>query len=364
MTFPIILAVGKIHYNKKKDRKNEVFIMYSFRNDYSECCHPTILQRIVSIQTEANAGYGMDPYCQSAADKIRQVIRCPEAAVHFLVGGTQTNMTVIDSILRPFQAVIAADSGHINVHETGAIEGTGHKVLTAPAADGKLTPALIRSVLDAHTDEHMVQPKMVYISDSTELGTIYTKEELTAISALCRKRSLCLFLDGARLGAALCAPGNDLSWEDLPRLCDVFYIGGTKNGALMGEAVVFSNLPLAEDFRFQIKHRGGMLAKGFLLGINFDTLFTDDLYMDLARHAQSMAARLKTGLTERGIPMLVDSPTNQVFPILPNTMLETFSRDFTYEVWGTVDEEHTCIRLVTSWATTEEAVDAVLNALI
>ena len=337
--------------------------MYSFRNDYSQCCHPAILNRLVDLGPEANPGYGCDGYCRSAADKIRQAIHCPEAAVHFLVGGTQTNMTVIDSALRPFQAVIAAASGHINVHETGAIEGTGHKVLAAEAADGKLTPALIQRILDGHTDEHMVQPKMVYLSNSTELGTIYTKAELTAIYDLCRANNLYLFIDGARLGAALCAKGNDLTMADLPRLCDVFYIGGTKNGALMGEAVVISHPALAEDFRYQIKHRGGMLAKGFLLGINFDTLFTDDLYMELARHAQTLADCLRRGLAECQIPLLVDSPTNQIFPVLPNTMLETLSQDFSYEVWGKVDEKHTCIRLVTSWATTEETVDAFLQAV-
>lgn len=313
--------------------------------------------------TESNPGYGCDYYCRLAADKIRQAIACPQAAVHFLVGGTQTNMTIIDAALRPFQAVIAASTGHINVHETGAIEGTGHKVVTVEAADGKLTPALIQNVLDAHTDEHMVQPKMVYISNSTELGTIYTKAELTAISHLCRANGLYLFLDGARLGAALCAEGNDLTLEDLPRLCDVFYIGGTKNGALMGEAVVISHPTLAEDFRYQIKHRGGMLAKGFLLGINFDTLFTDDLYMKLARHAARLASRLRAGLKELQIPLLVDSPTNQIFPVLPNTLIKALDQDFSYEIWGKVDDDHTCIRLVTSWATTEEAIDAFLQAI-
>ncbi len=337
--------------------------MYSFQNDYSECCHPAILNRLVALGTEANPGYGCDNYCRSAADKIRKAIDFPEASIHFLVGGTQTNMTVIDSALRPFQAVIAASTGHINVHETGAVEGTGHKVLTVEAANGKLTPALIQSVLDAHTDEHMVQPKMVYISNSTELGTIYTKAELTAISELCHAKGLYLFLDGARLGAALCAEGNDLTMADLPRLCDVFYIGGTKNGALMGEAVVITHPVLAEDFRYQIKHRGGMLAKGFLLGINFDTLFTDDLYMELARHAQSLATRLRLGLMDRQIPLLVDSPTNQIFPVLPNTVIDELSHDFSYEIWGKVDEDHTCIRLVTSWATTEETVDAFLQAI-
>lgn len=337
--------------------------MYSFRNDYSECCHPAILNRLCALQNEANPGYGTDHYCQSAAQKIREAILCPEAAVHFLIGGTQTNMTIIDSALRPFQAVIAADSGHINVHETGAIEGTGHKVLTAHSEDGKLTPAMIQSLLNSHTDEHMVQPKMVYLSDSTELGTIYTKAELTAISQLCHQNDLYLFLDGARLGAALCAPGNDLTMADLPRLCDVFYIGGTKNGALMGEAVVIVNPVLAEDFRYQIKHRGAMLAKGFLLGITFDTLFTDGLYGKLAEHAQKMAARLRHGLMEQGIPFLADSPTNQIFPVFSNNVLKQLCAQFSYEIWGTVDSEHTCIRLVTSWATAEEAVDAFLQAV-
>lgn len=337
--------------------------MYSFRNDYSECCHPAILERLSALGTEANPGYGTDSYCATAADKIRRLIRCPEAAVHFLMGGTQANMTVIDALLRPFEAVIAAESGHINVHETGAVEGTGHKVLTAASYDGKLTPAMILRILDSHTDEHMVKPRMVYLSDSTELGTIYKRRELEAISALCHERGLLLFLDGARIGAALCARGNDLTFADLPRLCDVFYIGGTKNGALFGEAVVFGDPKLARDFRFQVKHRGGMLAKGFLLGLNFDVLFTDNLYMRLAQQAQRMAVRLRDGLAARGVSFLVDSPTNQLFPVFSNEELATFTQDFSYEISGAVDETHTCIRLVTSWATTEETVDAFLAAV-
>lgn len=337
--------------------------MYSFRNDYSECCHPAILDRLASLGIQANPGYGTDSYCTVAADKIRQVIQCPQAAIHFLVGGTQANMTVIDALLRPFQAVIAADSGHINVHETGAVEGTGHKVLTAPSKDGKLTPAMIQDILTRHADEHMVKPKLVYLSNSTELGTIYTRKELQAIRDLCRENQLLLFLDGARLGAALCAEGNDLSFADLPQLCDVFYIGGTKNGALFGEAVVFADPRLAEDFRFQIKHRGGMLAKGFLLGLNFDVLFTDNLYMELARAAHRQAVRLREGLKAQGIPFLVDSPTNQLFPIFPDKELPALAQAFSYEVSGRVDETHTCIRLVTSWATPDEAVDAFLAAV-
>lgn len=337
--------------------------MYSFRNDYSECCHPAVLQRLTDLGTQANPGYGADRYCAMAADKIRRIIERPQACVHFLTGGTQANMTVIDALLRPFEAVIAADSGHINVHETGAVEGTGHKVLTAPAADGRLTPAMIREILARHTDEHMVKPRLVYLSDSTELGTIYTRAELEAISQLCHENGLLLFLDGARLGAAFCAEGNDVTFADLPRLCDVFYIGGTKNGALFGEAVVFADPRLAENFRFQIKHRGGMLAKGFLLGLNFDVLFTDGLYMELARAAHRQAARLRRGLLKRGVPFLVDSPTNQLFPVFPNEELPALARDFSYEVSGLVDETHTCIRLVTSWATTDEAVDAFLAAV-
>lgn len=337
--------------------------MYSFRNDYSECCHPAILERIASLGTEANAGYGTDPYCAAAADKIRAAIACPEAAVHFLVGGTQTNMTIIDTALRPFEAVIAAQTGHINTHETGAVEGTGHKVLTAASKDGKLTPEMISSVLSAHTDEHMVKPRMVYLSDSTELGTIYTRAELTAISQFCHSHGLYLFLDGARLGAALACRENDLTLPDLARLCDVFYIGGTKNGALFGEAVVILHPVIAADFRYQMKHRGGMLAKGYLLGLNFDTLFTDGLYLQLAAAAYEKAVHLREGLIARQVPLYVDSPTNQLFPVFSNVKLQALGKDFIYEVWGKVDEEHTAIRLVTSWATTDEAVKAFLAAI-
>ncbi len=338
-------------------------MMYSFQNDYSECCHPSILERLASLGTQAFPGYGTDEIYAAAAAKIREAVGCPEAAVHFLIGGTQTNLIIIDAFLRPWEAVIAADSGHINIHETGAVEGTGHKVLTAPTEDGKLTPAMIDGICRAHTDEHMVRPQMVYLSDSTELGTIYTKAELEAIHDLCRNRGLYLFLDGARLGAALCAEGNDLALTDLPRLCDVFYIGGTKNGAMFGEAVVIPDPSLLPDFRYQLKHRGGMLAKGFLLGVNFDVLFTDGLYMRLAAQADRMAARLKEGLVRLQIPMLVDAPANQLFPVLPNSWVDKLRRDFAFEVWGPAETGHTCIRLTTSWATSEEAVNALLSAL-
>ncbi len=337
--------------------------MRSFRNDYSQACHPAILERLASLGTEAVAGYGTDPYCRSAADRIRTVIGDPEAEVSFLVGGTQTNMIVIDTLLRPYQAVICASTGHINVHETGAVEGMGHKVLTAETPDGKLTPDRIQALVDAHTDEHMVQPGMVYVSDSTELGTIYTKAELTAIRACCDRNGLYLFLDGARLGAALCAEGNDLAFTDFPKLCDVFYIGGTKNGALMGEAVVFANTALAKDFRYEMKHRGGMLAKGFLLGINFDVLFTDGLYLALAQAAHEKAVRLKEGLTRQGVRLLVDSPTNQIFPVVPDGAVQKLAGNFDFELWGSAGEGQTCIRLVTSWATTDEDVDAFLEAV-
>ncbi len=337
--------------------------MYSFQNDYSQCCHPAILKRLASLGTQAFSGYGTDEICASAADKIRKTVGCPQAAVHFLTGGTQTNMIVIDALLRPWEAVIAADSGHIHVHETGAVEGTGHKVLTARTKDGKLTPSMIEEICRRHTDEHMVRPRMVYLSDSTELGTIYTKAELTAIHELCRRRELYLFLDGARLGAALCAETNDLAFTDLPRLCDVFYIGGTKNGAMLGEAVVIPDPSLFPDFRYQLKHRGGMLAKGFLLGVNFDVLFTDSLYMQLAAQADRMASRLREGLIRLQIPMFVDAPANQLFPVLPNSWVDELQESFTFEVWSPAGPDRTCIRLTTSWATDEAAVDALLTAL-
>jgi threonine aldolase len=286
----------------------------------------------------------------------------PEADVHFLVGGTQANLVTIASFLAPYEAVIAAQTGHVNVHETGAIEATGHKVCVAHSPDGKLTPALVESVVNAHSSEHMVLPRMVYISDSTEIGTIYTKAELEALRRCCKQHDLLLFLDGARLGSALTAPGNDLTLRDLAALTDAFYIGGTKNGALIGEAlVVTASNP---HFRWHMKQRGAVLAKGRLLGVQFKALLENGLYFDIARHANEMAYRLRDGVAALGYPFPVASPTNQQFPVLPNTVVEELrARGYDFEIQEVVDTDHTCVRFVTSWATPVEAVDAFLKDL-
>ncbi len=337
--------------------------MYSFNNDYSEGAHPRILQALAETNLEQNNGYSQDRHTARAAELIRAEAGCPGADVHILVGGTQTNSAVIAAALRPHQAVIAASTGHINVHETGAVEASGHKVLTRPAGDGKLTPALIREVLAAHTDEHMVQPKMVYISDSTEIGTLYTKAELEALSLCCRQNGLWLFLDGARLGAALTSPANDLTMADIAALTDVFYIGGTKNGALFGEALVIVNDALKADFRYLIKQRGAMLAKGWLLGIQFEELFRGRLFYELAAHANAMAARLRGALSERGYEFAYPPQTNQLFPIFTDEMIERLGRDFLFMPDKRIDENHQSVRLVTSWATTEAGVEEFIRAL-
>ncbi len=337
--------------------------MYSFNNDYSEGAHPRILQALAETNLEQNNGYSQDCHTAHAAELIRAEAGCPDAEVHILVGGTQTNSAVIAAALRPYQAVLAAATGHINVHETGAVEASGHKVLTRPAADGKLTPALIREVLNTHTDEHMVQPKMVYISDSTEIGTLYTKAELEALSHCCRQNGLWLFLDGARLGAALTSPANDLTMADIAALTDVFYIGGTKNGALFGEALVIVNDALKSDFRYLIKQRGAMLAKGWLLGIQFEELFRDRLFYDLAAHANAMAARLRDALTERGYEFAYPPQTNQLFPIFTDERIKKLGRDFLFMPDKRIDEKHKSVRLVTSWATTEAGVEDFIRAL-
>lgn len=337
--------------------------MYSFTNDYSEGAHPRILQAMMEANLTQNTGYSLDSHTARAVQLIREEIQCPEADVHITVGGTQTNLLVISAALRPYQAVISAATGHINVHETGAIEATGHKVLAMETADGKLTPALIQKALDIHTDEHMVQPKMVYISNSTEVGTQYTKAELEAISRICRLKGLYLFMDGARMGSALTSPANDLTLADIAALTDAFYIGGTKNGALFGEAVVILREELKPDFRFMIKQRGAMMAKGWLLGIQFEELFQNNLFYDLAAHANAMAQKLRDAITACGFPFASDSQTNQLFPIFPDELIRELGKDFTFEMNTRVDHTHSCIRLVTSWATTEEGVSQFMQAL-
>ena len=337
--------------------------MYSFRNDYSEGAHPRVLQALADTNDVQTAGYGTDPYCAAAADTIRRLCAAPDAAVHFLVGGTQANLVTIDAFLQSYEAVIAAQTGHVSTHETGAIEATGHKVCTVESADGKLTPALVESVLAQHNGtEHMVLPRLVYISDTTEIGTLYTKTELTALRRCCDQHGLLLYLDGARLGSALTAPGNDLTLPDLAALTDGFTIGGTNNGALFGEALVLTH-PLPH-FRWHMKQRGAVLAKGRLLGIQFQALLEDSLYFDLARHANDLAFRLRDGIAALGYPFPVSSPSNQQFPVLPNAAVARLQElGYEFEIDHPVDANHTCIRLVTSWATPDAAVEDFLRDL-
>ena len=338
--------------------------MILFQCDYNEGAHPRILERLIATNMEQTVGYGEDEYCARAAGKIRKACGNEALAVHFLVGGTQTNMTVIDAALRSHQGVLCAVSGHINVHETGAVESCGHKVLGLPSADGKITAAQVESACLAHINdssfEHMVQPKMVYISNPTELGTIYSKQELTALSETCRKYGLYLFMDGARLGYGLASGENDLTLKDIAGLCDVFYIGGTKIGALFGEAVVIGNEELAKDFRYIIKQKGGMLAKGRLLGIQFDTLFTDGLYEEISAHAIKMADRLRAAFDEKGYPYLVANSTNQIFPIIPDAELAVLGKEFGHCYQERVDETHSAVRFCTSWSTKAEDVDVLI----
>ncbi len=337
--------------------------MIYFNNDYAEGCHEKVLEAIVSTNMDQTPGYGEDAYCSQAAQKIRKLCDREDVAVHFLVGGTQANLTVIDAALRPHQGALCAQSGHIHVHETGAVEATGHKVLTVPSPDGKITAAQVVQVVQAHradaSFEHTVQPKLVYISNPTELGTLYTLAELSALSEACHDLGLYLFLDGARLGYGLAAKGNNVTLSDIARLCDVFYIGGTKVGALFGEAVVIPNQDLAQDFRYLIKQHGGMLAKGRLLGVQFDALMTDNLYFDIAGQADRLADRLRDTIQELGYPFLVPGITNQIFPILPDSLLDELAKTYVFCEQERIDETHRAVRLCTSWATSEENVAAL-----
>lgn len=337
--------------------------MYSFKNDYSEGAHPNILKALVESNMEQTEGYGEDCYTKEAIDLLKAKFNCPKAHIHMLCGGTQTNLTAISAFLRPHEAAIAANTGHVLVHETGAIEATGHKVISVKVDDGKLKVEHIKNILEEHTDEHMVKPKMVYISNPTEIGTIYKKEELNNLSVFCKKKGLILYVDGARLGSALCSEENDIEPSELAALVDAFYIGGTKNGALIGEALVICNDLLKEDFRFHIKQKGGLLAKGRLIGIQFLELFKDNTYFELASHANEMATLLKKGIQNCGYKFWIDSPTNQIFPILPNDLIDRLSKEYSFYVWSKVDDENSAIRLVTSWATKEEAVKEFIGKL-
>ena len=338
--------------------------MLSFESDYTEGAHEAILHRLMETNLEQTPGYGMDKYSESAKDRIREVFGIPEAKVFFLVGGTQTNSTVIASMLHDYQGVVAVETGHIGVHESGAVEFTGHKVLTLPHHDGKMTAEDLRAYLEAFyadgTYEHMVIPGMVYISFPTEFGTIYSKAELVALRRVCKEYSLPLFVDGARLGYGLMSEANDIDPKELPELCDVFYVGGTKVGALFGEAVVFTGGNAPAHFFTTIKQHGALMAKGRLLGLQFDTLFTDGLYFRIAAHADRMAALLKGIFLEKGYKIYIDSPTNQQFFVMSRQKAKELHGKVRFEDWCPVDEDNIAVRFVTSWwATTEENVLAL-----
>ena len=340
--------------------------MLSFASDYTEGACEEILQKLAETNRESLPGYGMDRYCQSAARKIQEATGCPEAEVYFLVGGTQTNAAVISSMLAPYEGVVAAQTGHVSIHEAGAIEYTGHKVLQLPEKDGKIDPADLQEYLqnfeaDANHD-HMVFPGMVYISHPTEYGTLYTKKELEEISEVCHKYDLPLFLDGARLGYGLVSPETDVTLEDIARYTDVFYIGGTKVGALCGEAVVFTK-KAPKHFMTMVKQQGALLAKGRLLGIQFDTLFTDDLYTKISKNAIETAMKLKKALQEKGYQLYLDSPTNQQFVVLENKKKEELGKKVQFDFWEKYDEDHTVIRFATSWGTKMEDIDALIELL-
>lgn len=339
-------------------------MMIRLNNDYSEGCHPSILLRLNEMNLEQNPGYGTDTHCAEAADAVRKAFACPDADVHFLVGGTQANMTVIAAALRPYEAVLCADTGHINVHETGAVEGTGHKCIALQSRDGRISASQI-SVTAAMLDdnEHVAKPAMVYISMSTELGTVYNRAQLRDIYLTCQQLGLYLFIDGARLGYALAAPTGDLTAADIAEMCDVFTVGGTKMGALFGEAIVINHPALKKHFRHMMKHQGGLLAKGWLLGVQFSALMADGLYFQLGQKAVKQAMRIRTALLEKGISLHVDSPTNQLFPIFSDEQVEALEEDFALEFQERVDESHVALRVCTSWATPERNVTAFIEKI-
>lgn len=336
---------------------------YSFYNDYSEGAHPALLELLTRTNYDQEHGYSNDSLCLQAVELIQAQIQNQQAAVHFIPGGTQTNLIALASMLRPYESVIAASTAHIAVHEAGAIEATGHKINTVCAPDGKLTPEQVLAVLVDHTDEHMVKPAVVFISNSTELGTIYRKADLEALSRVCRQFNLLLYLDGARLGCGLTARESDLTLADLSQWVDMFYIGGTKNGALMGEALVISNPNLQEHFRFHLKQHGALLAKGRLMGSQFVGLFQNNLYFDLARHANASAEHLAQGIMALGYPFLPPPATNQIFPILPDRLIESMSQFYGFYVWKKMEDNCSAVRLVTSWATPGEKVEEFLKDL-
>ena len=352
--------------NNTDNENNKVLRLY-FASDYMEGAHPAIMQKLVETNLEKTVGYGLDPYTESAKEKIRTACNAPDADVFLLVGGTQTNATVIDALLKSYQGVVAAETGHIATHESGAIEFGGHKVLTLPQKDGKVRAAQIeKMVKDFYDDanyEHMVMPGMVYISQPTEYGTLYSKEELTEISKVCRANHLPLYVDGARLAYALASPENDVTLSDLAELCDAFYIGGTKCGALFGEAVVIPQKGLIPHFFTIIKQHGALLAKGRIAGIQFDELFTDGLYERIGKPAIDAAEQIKEALRKFGYKLALDTPTNQIFCIVSNKVMEKIAQDVKFGFWEKYDETHSVIRFATSWATTMEDTQKLIRLL-
>lgn len=339
-------------------------IIHSFTNDYSEGCHPAILEALTRSNMEQQAGYGDDEYSKRAEQHLRNLTEKPDADIYLVSGGTIANLLVLSSILKPFESVIAADTGHINTHEAGAIEATGHKVEIVSSPDGKLCPDDIQPLLEKFPEYHTVRPRVVYISNSTEIGTIYTKMELIELSEFCRTNDLYLFMDGARLASALTASSNELTLKDIACLTDVFYLGGTKSGALFGEAIVITNDNLKKDFKYHQKQRGAMLAKGRTLGIQFDTLLKDGLIFDLSRYANNMAAKITKALKKMDHHnFLTDSDTNQIFPVLPLRTIEELEKRYDFYIWEHINSEEAAIRMVTSWATPEVKVDAFIADL-
>ncbi|MBE8715286.1 threonine aldolase family protein [Sphingobacterium hungaricum] len=338
--------------------------MYSFKNDYSEGAHPAILQRLMDTNQVQQDGYGEDAYSSEAKQQIKNIIGNQQAEIYFVSGGTQTNLLVISYLLRPHEAIISAKTGHIYANETGAIEATGHRIIPVDSLDGKLKPADIEQVLaDYSLRPHVVKPKLVYISNSTEIGTHYSKTELTELSAYCQSKNLFLFLDGARLGHALMAKDNDLTLADVSKLTDVFYIGGTKNGALLGEAIVFNRTDIATEFDYHLKQKGALLAKGRVIGIQFLELFKDDLYFSLATHANAMAMKIAKVIENKGYTFLTQSSTNQLFPILPNDAIAKLTAHYDFYVWKPLENNCSAIRILTSWNTDEEVVDQFIEEL-
>ena len=339
--------------------------MIRFNNDYNRGAHPAILEALASTNDQSYGGYGIDPWCEAAAGEIKKYLDCPKAAVHFLLGGTQANFTAIAACLRPYQSVLSANTGHIHVHETGAVEHIGHKIEVLPGRGGIITAVQIAAEGERYRTspvrEHITQPKLVYLAHPTEYGAVYSLAELEAIRAVCDEYGMYLFVDGARMAYGLGAEGADVTLADLARLTDMFYIGGTKCGALFGEALVIPNPALQPDFRSYIKQNGGMLAKGWLLGLQFYTLFKDGLYFDITRRAVVHAMTIKNAFAARGIPAYADSPTNQQFVVVENGQMDALAEKYIFEFDHAVDEGHTCIRFCTSWATTDGEIAALVE---